>query len=178
MESNHRITESKSVALPLGDTPANKKMGRVVGFEPTRNGATIRRVNHFTTPATICRAVSRVAKNIVPYGNMTVNTKRDEGWRMGNEIRYRLAQANRNSRREAMQADCETPYKNRAILCRRRRRGAKRRLQHNAAGRHLLKPLPVTRHLLLTQMAQHSARAHFPFPIPSALMIPKAKNRQ
>ena len=91
---------------------------------------------------------------------------RDEGWRIGNEIRYRLAQANRNSRREAMQGDCETPYKNRAILCRRRRRGAKRRLQHNAAGRHLLKPLPVTRHLLLTQMAQHSARAHFPFPIP------------
>ncbi len=26
-------------------------MGRVVGLEPTRNGATIRRVNHFTTPA-------------------------------------------------------------------------------------------------------------------------------
>ena len=59
------ITESKSVALPLGYTPiienesspANridlcKKMGRVVGVEPTHNGATIRRVNHFTTPAT------------------------------------------------------------------------------------------------------------------------------
>ena len=58
------ITESKSVALPLGYTPimengsypANridlcKKMGRVVGVEPTHNGATIRRVNHFTTPA-------------------------------------------------------------------------------------------------------------------------------
>ena len=27
-------------------------MGRVVGFEPTRNGATIRRVNRFTIPAT------------------------------------------------------------------------------------------------------------------------------
>lgn len=58
------ITESKSVALPLGYTPiienesspANridlcKKMGRVVGVEPTHNGATIRRVNHFTIPA-------------------------------------------------------------------------------------------------------------------------------
>ena len=28
------------------------KMGRVVGIEPTHNGATIRRVNRFTTPAT------------------------------------------------------------------------------------------------------------------------------
>ena len=44
------ITESKSVALPLGDAPMKsdsigfqtKKMGRVVGLEPTRNGATIR----------------------------------------------------------------------------------------------------------------------------------------
>ena len=27
-------------------------MGRVVGLEPTHNGATIRRVNHFTIPAT------------------------------------------------------------------------------------------------------------------------------
>ena len=29
-----------------------------MGFEPTRNGATIRRVNHFTTPATYHVAVS------------------------------------------------------------------------------------------------------------------------
>ena len=36
------------------------KMGRVVGFEPTHNGATIRRVNHFTIPATCrpCRTTS------------------------------------------------------------------------------------------------------------------------
>lgn len=56
------MTESKSVALPLGYTPTDispmgythrvKKMGRVVGLEPTHNGATIRRVNHFTIPAT------------------------------------------------------------------------------------------------------------------------------
>ena len=32
--------------------PLKIKMGRVVGFEPTRNGATIRRVNRFTIPAT------------------------------------------------------------------------------------------------------------------------------
>ena len=36
------------------------KMGRVVGFEPTHNGATIRRVNRFTIPATCrpCRTTS------------------------------------------------------------------------------------------------------------------------
>ena len=35
-------------------------MGRVVGFEPTHNGATIRRVNRFTIPATCrpCRTTS------------------------------------------------------------------------------------------------------------------------
>lgn len=67
------ITESKSVALPLGYTPimengsypANridlcKKMGRVVGVEPTHNGATIRRVNHFTTPAASCHTAPAV----------------------------------------------------------------------------------------------------------------------
>lgn len=56
--SNRRVTESKSVALPLGYTPAKKgkkKMGRVVGLEPTHNGATIRRVSRFTTPATFGR---------------------------------------------------------------------------------------------------------------------------
>ena len=67
------MTESKSVALPLGYTPimengsspANridlcKKMGRVVGVEPTHNGATIRRVNHFTTPAASCHTAPAV----------------------------------------------------------------------------------------------------------------------
>ena len=67
------ITESKSVALPLGYTPIIenesspakpidlcKKMGRVVGVEPTHNGATIRRVNHFTTPAASCHTAPAV----------------------------------------------------------------------------------------------------------------------
>ena len=71
------ITESKSVALPLGDAPMKsdsiglnekKKMGRVVGLEPTRNGATIRRVNHFTTPAifSLSQAFRHMTLFIVP----------------------------------------------------------------------------------------------------------------
>ena len=39
------MTESKSVALPLGDSPANKKMGWKMGFEPTVSSATNWRVN-------------------------------------------------------------------------------------------------------------------------------------
>ena len=42
------MTESKSVALPLGYTP----MGRLMGIEPTNAGTTIRCVNHFATTAT------------------------------------------------------------------------------------------------------------------------------
>jgi hypothetical protein len=45
------MTESKSVALPLGYGPIN--MGRMVGIEPTNAGATIRCVNHFATTAII-----------------------------------------------------------------------------------------------------------------------------
>jgi hypothetical protein len=46
--SNLRMTESKSVALPLGDSPM---MGRSMGIEPTNAGATIRCVHHFATTA-------------------------------------------------------------------------------------------------------------------------------
>ena len=44
------MTESKSVALPLGYTPI---MGRLMGIEPTNAGTTIRCVNHFATAAII-----------------------------------------------------------------------------------------------------------------------------
>ena len=47
------ITEPKSVALPLGYSPI---IGRLMGFEPTTAGATIRCVNHFATVA-ICTGV-------------------------------------------------------------------------------------------------------------------------
>ena len=45
------MTESKSVALPLGYTPM--LMGRLMGIEPTNAGTTIRCVNHFATIAII-----------------------------------------------------------------------------------------------------------------------------
>ena len=44
------MTESKSVALPLGYSPI-MKMGRLMGIEPTNVGTTIRCVNHFATIA-------------------------------------------------------------------------------------------------------------------------------
>ncbi len=46
--SNLRMTESKSVALPLGDSPI---LGRPMGIEPTSARATIWCVNHFATAA-------------------------------------------------------------------------------------------------------------------------------
>ncbi len=60
---NLRMRESKSRALPLGDTPLKvtyvkhfynvmKKRGWMMGIEPTNAGATIRCVSHFTTSTT------------------------------------------------------------------------------------------------------------------------------
>ena len=43
------VTESKSVALPLGYSPLIK--GRLKGIEPSSVGTTIRCVNHFATTA-------------------------------------------------------------------------------------------------------------------------------
>ena len=48
------MTESESVALPLGDTPT--EMGWIVGFEPTHNGATTRCLNHLTIPTAFVEA--------------------------------------------------------------------------------------------------------------------------
>ena len=54
LDSNQRMTESKSVALPLGYSPLTKmKMGRLMGIEPTSAGFTVRCVNHFATTAII-----------------------------------------------------------------------------------------------------------------------------
>ena len=48
------MTESESVALPLGDTPTSRVvlfyMGWMVGFEPTYTGITILCLNPLTTP--------------------------------------------------------------------------------------------------------------------------------
>jgi len=60
------MTESKSVALPLGYSPIiikmdqrinNKFMGRLTGIEPTNARATIWCVNHFATAAIILAGV-------------------------------------------------------------------------------------------------------------------------
>ena len=51
MDSNHRMTESKSCALPLGDSPSFFQMlnlshqGWIQGFEPWASRATIWRAN-------------------------------------------------------------------------------------------------------------------------------------
>ena len=55
------MTESESVALPLGDTPTSlrfdKNMGWVVGFEPTYTGATTLGLNHLTIPTMLVNFV-------------------------------------------------------------------------------------------------------------------------
>ena len=51
------MTESKSVALPLGDSPIR---GRLMGIEPTNAGSTNRCVNHFATIAIIMAGVAGI----------------------------------------------------------------------------------------------------------------------
>ncbi len=69
------MTESESVALPLGDTPS---LGWVMGFEPTHDGATTRCLNHLTTPTTVS-AFSRNTGEIIgdPDRDRTDDLQRD-----------------------------------------------------------------------------------------------------
>ena len=66
------MTESESVALPLGDTP-KFEMGWVVGFEPTYTGATTLGLNHLTIPTMLvfftsdCVALSRCGAQVPSY---------------------------------------------------------------------------------------------------------------
>ena len=60
LDSNQRVRESKSLALPLGDTPIEKRnrdwdfsqslfhLGWVMGLEPTTPGTTIRCSNQLS----------------------------------------------------------------------------------------------------------------------------------
>ncbi len=58
LDSNQRMTESKSAALPLGYGPIKIEiMGRPMGIEPTSAGATIRCVNPFATAAIMAGVV-------------------------------------------------------------------------------------------------------------------------
>ena len=68
------MTESESVALPLGDTP-KFEMGWVVGFEPTYTGATTLGLNRLTIPTIPmlvfftydCVALSRCGAQVPSY---------------------------------------------------------------------------------------------------------------
>ena len=72
------MTESESVALPLGDTPTSiSLMGWVVGFEPTYTGATTLGLNHLTIPTMLVNCVHCVVavslalgyvRRYVPFG--------------------------------------------------------------------------------------------------------------
>ncbi len=72
LDSNQGMTESKSVALPLGYTPT---MGRSMGIEPTNVGATIRCVNHFATTAIISGRGSRNRTHTGGFGDLCSTVK-------------------------------------------------------------------------------------------------------
>ena len=81
-DSNLRMTESESVALPLGDAPTSYSfMGWVVGFEPTHDGATTRCLNHLTIP-------TMTRKNLATRTGLEPVTSSVTGWH-SNQLNYR-----------------------------------------------------------------------------------------
>jgi hypothetical protein len=66
------MTESKSVALPLGYSPLKIRldMGRLMGIEPTNVGTTIRCVNHFATTAMFLDRGSRNRTHTEGFGDL------------------------------------------------------------------------------------------------------------
>ena len=96
------MTESESVALPLGDTPtAISLMGWVVGFEPTYTGATTLGLNHLTIPTMlvnfahanlliVCITARAVLKELATWNGLEPSTSSVTGWH-SNQLNYQAA---------------------------------------------------------------------------------------
>ena len=77
------MTESESVALPLGDAPMLYEIvGWVVGFEPTHTGATTLGLNHLTTPT--------ISSKLATRNGLEPSTSSVTGWH-SNQLNYRAA---------------------------------------------------------------------------------------
>ncbi len=73
-DSNLRMTESESVALPLGDAPV---LGWIVGFEPTHAWTTTMCLNHLTIPT-----------KVATRNGLEPSTSSVTGWH-SNQLNYR-----------------------------------------------------------------------------------------
>ena len=72
-DSNLRMMESESIALPLGDAPlsySSFNMGWVVGFEPTHAWTTTMCLNHLTIP-TICLSFLHITASLLTHLSVT-----------------------------------------------------------------------------------------------------------
>ncbi len=68
------MTESKSVALPLGESP--RIMGRLMGIEPTYEGVTVLCLNRLTTVAISYNSLTRaINKTGASVGTRTPNPR-------------------------------------------------------------------------------------------------------
>gem|GEM_PF-3131751 len=83
------MTESESVALPLGDTPTIRlrAMGWIEGFEPSYTGATTLCLDHLTIPTML--KISNNKKLAIRIG-LEPTTSSVTGWH-SNRLNYRTA---------------------------------------------------------------------------------------